>query len=300
MPAILHTAMATAPKAPTPTPTPTRQDAELFDLTAVVRAWAVNAFMAAADGRTKKDVCGGGGGVTGCLEVQLVWEDVVCWSDAPSFADSHSVRLPKSHVLFSTAYRNNTDGVQEYNFRTDRSTRSTAEIEISKGFSAHRELGVKLQLPNQILEANAGFSQEISLTKATRQCLEEEMSWGIDTRVEVQPKSAANVEVNIVEHQMTCRFAVDTRLRGRIRAVCMDGRKNNAFLMSIEADLGDVVKAYLEKPRPPSAPKLTHVRVEGSNAPKTVVITTEGRCAFRFGVKQEIEVTQIVAPYPPG
>lgn len=109
-----------------------------------------------------------------------------------------------------------------------------------------------------------------------------------------------SLKVNIVENQMTCRFAVDTRLRGRIRAVCMDGRRNNAFLMSIEADLGDVVKAYLEKPRPPSAPKLTHVRVEGSTTPKTVVVTTEGRCAFRFGVKQEVEVTQVVAPYPPG
>ncbi|VDM27505.1 unnamed protein product [Hydatigera taeniaeformis] len=109
-----------------------------------------------------------------------------------------------------------------------------------------------------------------------------------------------SLKVSIVEHQMTCRFAVDTRLRGRIRAVCMDGRKNNAFLMSIEADLGDVVKAYLEKPRPPTAPKLTHVKVEGSCTPKTVVITTEGRCAFRFGVKQEVDVTQVLTPYPPG
>lgn len=92
---------------------------------------------------------------------------------------------------------------------------------------------------------------------------------------------------------MTCRFAVDTRLRGRIRAVCMDGRKNNAFLMSIEDDLGEVVKAHLDKPRPPSAPKLTHVKVEGTSVPKTVIITTEGRCAFRFGVKQEVEVTQV-------
>lgn len=55
-----------------------------------------------------------------------------------------------------------------------------------------------LQLPNQVLEANAGFSQEISLSKATRQSLEEEMTWGIDTRVEVQPKKTANVEVRLL------------------------------------------------------------------------------------------------------
>ncbi|KAM3183731.1 hypothetical protein ACTXT7_009788 [Hymenolepis weldensis] len=153
-------------------------------------------------------------------------------------------------------------------------------------------------LPEQILEASAGFSQEISLSKATRQSVDEEMSWGIDAHVEVQPKSVANVQVNVVEHQMTCRFTVETRLCGRIRAVCMDGRKNNAFLMSIEADLGEVVKAHLDKPRPLSSPKFTHVKVEGTKTPKTVVITTEGKCAFRFGVKQEVEVTQVEAPYP--
>ncbi|KAM7533853.1 hypothetical protein Aperf_G00000113185 [Anoplocephala perfoliata] len=288
--------MATNSKTPAPT-APSRPEAELFDLITVVRAWAVDSFLAAADKKTRKRVCAGGNNV-GALHVEIIWDDIVSWSDTPAFADVYSVQLPKSHVLFNTAYRNGTDGVQEYNFRTDRSTRSTAEIEISKGFSAHREIGVKLQLPEQILEASAGFSREISLSKATRHSLDEEMSWGIDTRVEVQPKSTANVQVNVIEHQLTCRFSVDTRLRGRIRAVCLDGRKNNAFLMSIESDLGDVVKAHLAKPRPPSEPKLTNVKVEGTITPKTVVITTEGKCSFRFGVKQEVEVTQVEAPYP--
>lgn len=97
---------------------------------------------------------------------------------------------------------------------------------------------------------------------------------------------------------MTCRFTVDTRLCGRIRAICMDGRKNNAFLMSIEGDLGELVKLHLDEPRPPTSQKPTHVKVEGTTGPKTVVITTEGKCTFRFGVKQEVEVTQAESPYP--
>ncbi|VDD75401.1 unnamed protein product [Mesocestoides corti] len=267
-----------------------RKEAELFDLTAVVKAWAINSFYAAADKKQKKLK------VTE-IEFKVIWDDVVCWSEPPTFTDSHSVQLPKCHALFSTSYRNKTDGVQEYNFRTDRSTRSTAEIEITKGFTAHRELGVKFQLPNQVLEANAGFSKEISLSKTIHQCFEEEMTWGIDTRVEVQPKSTANVEVNIIEQRMTCQFAVDTRMRGRVRAICLECKRNNAFLMSIEADLGEVVKAHLDKRQPSSTPKLTNVKVE-DGTPKTVVITTEGRCAFRFGVKQDVEVNQIAAPYP--
>lgn len=68
--------------------------------------------------------------------------------------------------------------------------------------------------------------------------------------------------------------------------------------MNIEGDLAGVVEAYLKKPRPPSAPKLDHVRIEGTTTPRTVVVTTEGKCTFRFGVKQEVEVTQVQAPYP--
>lgn len=128
------------------TPTvPSRPEAELFDLIYVVRKWAINSFIKSADKKMQKQV-GITGKSTGSLEVEIVWDDVVCWSEAPNYADTHSVRLPKCHALFSTAYRNGTDGVQEYNFRTDRSTRSTMEIEISKGFNAHREVGVKLQV----------------------------------------------------------------------------------------------------------------------------------------------------------
>lgn len=150
--------MATTRKSPAPTVTPPSHDAELFDLTSVVRAWAVNAFMAAADKRTRQRVCGGAkGGNLGGLEVHVVWDDVVCWSEPPNFADTHSVRLPKCTALFNSAYRNNTNEVQEYNFRTDRSTHSTAEIEISKGFSSHREFGVKLQVCRPLVLKFAKF-----------------------------------------------------------------------------------------------------------------------------------------------
>lgn len=285
--------METTSEAPHPK-IPVKPEAELFDLIDVVRTWAINSFVESADRKTRKQVSISGKGV-GNLGVEIAWDDIAYWSEPPNYEDKKSVQLPKCHALFCTAYKNGTDGVQEYNFRTDRSTRSTAEIEITKGFNAQREIGVKLQLPEQILEASAGFSQEISLSKATRQSVDEEMSWGIDTHVEVQPKSTANVQVNVIEQEMTCRFSVITRLRGRIRAICTDRRKNNAFLMIIESDLGDVVKAHLENLRS-SAKKPTNVHVEGTS--KTVIITTEGKCAFRFGVKQVVEVTQVKAPYP--
>ncbi|VDK82676.1 unnamed protein product [Dibothriocephalus latus] len=166
-----------------------KPELELFDLTAVVTSWALNAFIATrtrAQRKVKIDD----------LEIKVNWDDVHCWSEPPQFSDSNTVTLPKSHSLFSTNFRNNTDSEQEYNFRTERATRSVAEIEISQGFTSRKEIGIKLQVPNQILEASAGFSHEISLNETSRQTVEEELNWGVDTRIVVPPHSTAEADVS--------------------------------------------------------------------------------------------------------
>ncbi len=139
------------------TPTTAHQEPELFDLTGVVRAWAINSFYAAADKKARKLKVPE-------IEFRLIWDDIVCWSEPPVFQDSNSVQLPKCHALFNSSYRNKTDGVQEYNFRTDRTTRSTAEIEISKGFTSHRELGVKLQVGGLCNIIISSFCVEVTST----------------------------------------------------------------------------------------------------------------------------------------
>ena len=135
--------MANSTKSPVPTSSSSHSIAELFDLAGVLRIWAIDTFKGAADRRSIQSC--GGNKLSG-LDVKLVWDDVLAWCDAPRFEDENSILTPKSTSLFKSAYSNNTDGVQEYNFRADRSTRSTAEIEISKGFISHREFGIKLQV----------------------------------------------------------------------------------------------------------------------------------------------------------
>ncbi|VDO84233.1 unnamed protein product [Schistosoma margrebowiei] len=51
-------------------------------------------------------------------------------------------------------------------------------------------------LPNSIMEANAGFKHEISIGSSTRQSTEEELAWGVDTRITVPPRHSAFAEVS--------------------------------------------------------------------------------------------------------
>ncbi|BHF72513.1 hypothetical protein SprV_0401558000 [Sparganum proliferum] len=268
---------------------PEKPELNLFDLAAVVKSWALNAFIATRTREQKKVKIDD-------LDIKVNWDDLHCWSEQPQFSDCSTVTLPKSHSLFSTNFRNNTDNEQEYNFRTERATRSVAEIEISQGFISKKEIGIKLQVPNQILEASAGFSNEISLNETTRQTVEEELVWGVDTRIVVPPHSTAEAEVKVLEEKMTTKFALETKMHGRIRASVLDSRHDNRHLKYIENDITSIVSEHLARPRPKGKAALTNVVVqpltEGSDQ-KVVVITTKGRCAFRFGVKQNVEVNQV-------
>ena len=37
------------------------------------------------------------------------------------------------------------------------------------------------------MEANAGFKKEMTLTNSEGETVEEEMTWGVDSQIEVQP-----------------------------------------------------------------------------------------------------------------
>ena len=47
-------------------------------------------------------------------------------------------------------------------------------------------MDVKLTTPGSILEANAGFHRELSLTEIEGQTIEEELTWAVDSQIEVR------------------------------------------------------------------------------------------------------------------
>ena len=47
-------------------------------------------------------------------------------------------------------------------------------------------MDVKLTTPCSILEANAGFSREMSLTNTRGETIDEELKWSVDSEIEVR------------------------------------------------------------------------------------------------------------------
>ncbi|VDK52714.1 unnamed protein product [Gongylonema pulchrum] len=122
--------------------------------------------------------------------------------------DTRHVRQSKSEqVLFKSTFTNSTERAQEYSFKTHRSTRSIATICIEKGVCRGMDMQLKLKTPCEIVEANAGFHNEISVMHIGENTVEEELSWGVDSTINVPPFCETVAELIILEdHQTRLHF----------------------------------------------------------------------------------------------
>ncbi|KAH9581831.1 hypothetical protein MS3_00008848 [Schistosoma haematobium] len=267
------------------------KETELFDITNQLKLWAINMYhLTATKDQKKYDPIE--------LILRILWDDIHVNNEKPEYYDNNRIKLPKSNILFSTTFKNNTDSEQEYNFHTERCTRSIIEIEIQKGVIITKELSLKLALPNSIMEANAGFKHEISIGSSTRQSTEEELAWGVDTRITVPPRHSAFAEVKIEEEEMNCCFRLKTSMYGRIRILFLDPIHDNTLIKYLEGDLGTIIQESLKSDRfkQNNHEQNSYLWTESmvNSNQRIFYIETIGKCKFRFGVHQFVEVNQKV------
>lgn len=62
---------------------------------------------------------------------------------------------------------------------------------------------LKLKTPCEVAEANAGFHNEVSVVHIGENCIEEELSWGVDSTVRVPPMCETIAQLVIIEDHHT-------------------------------------------------------------------------------------------------
>ncbi|VDL71903.1 unnamed protein product [Nippostrongylus brasiliensis] len=114
-----------------------------------------------------------------------------------------NVKAPQEEkVLFKTTFTNTTAREQEYSFKTERCTRSSSTVIIEKGVCRGMEVALKLKTPCEVVEANAGFHQEVQLNH-------------IGNCVRVPPSSETVAELVILEEQCKRDFRIENRMSGK-------------------------------------------------------------------------------------
>lgn len=248
---------------------------EMINLDEMVEDWAHEMFKATAtkdQAKIAKDA----------LSLTLNWKRAKFYHDEPVFNDQHSASKPNSQVLFKSDFLNNTESEQEYSFKTSRTTKSSCEVEYEQGYTIGQEVSFKLATPCEVFEANAGFHREITLNKQEGECVEEELTWEVDSQIRVPPRRRTEAKLVISEQQYGAKFTMNTTFKGTVVAVFTNLNDNNSFVKSLEGDLVEIFRHQISKF------KLKTFNI----ADRAVKTTIKGKCEFRFGIEQHVQLTE--------
>ena len=175
---------------------------------------------------------------------------------------------------------------------TEKTTTSTNAVEVESGFTHGVELSVTLKTPCEIFEANAGYTRETSLTNTEGQTFEEQLTWSVESTINVEPKHVAEARLVVNEKKYSGEFVIETRMRGDIYVTFTNVRDNNSFVKLVSGDIVDIIQNYMKKEsrRRGRTPEGIEVLDD------FVKMKTTGKSNFRFGVSQEVKVDQKELP----
>jgi len=143
--------------------------------------------------------------------VQFTHDDAIYEPEPPSPGAAGQSSAP--NVLFQTTFANRTDREQTYTFRAERTTRSTCSVNVEQACMTGMEVGITLTTPCQILEANAGFRREMTVVNSESETIEEEMTWSVDSQVNVLGRHIGEAKLVILEQEYEGRFTVKSHIR---------------------------------------------------------------------------------------
>lgn len=252
---------------------------DLVDLEAIIRNWAKQIFEVTKtreEAKINKKH----------LEYNINWSHVFNECREPRYTvlgvDTRYVRQSKNEqVLFKSTFTNSTEREQEYSFKTQRTTRSTATISIEKGVCRGMDMQLKLKTPCEIVEANAGFHNEISIIHIGENTVEEELTWGVDSTINVPPFCETIAELVILEDCQTRSFSVDNCISGRVVVTVTNLKENNSLVTIIEGKMADIIRGVAN-----------HSALGFSIKDDIVSYTTKGTCKFKYGVEQIVKLRE--------
>ncbi|CAD6198975.1 unnamed protein product [Caenorhabditis auriculariae] len=221
------------------------------------------------------------------LSYNINWTKLFQESSEPTYsihgARPNVISNPKDEkVLFKTTFTNTTQREQEYSFKTERATRSTSTVIIERGVCRGTEVSLKLKTPCEVVEANAGFHQEVMLNHIGENTNEEELGWGVDSTVRVPPNSETVAELVIIEDIVSRDFHIENRLSGKVLVTITNMKENNSLVTVVEGNVADIIRGMTDY----AAKGFTF---EGNQITK---YETRGTCIFRYGIEQKVRITE--------
>ena len=249
----------------------------IINLEELLENWALGHFKTKANRKQKKLLKNKN------IGVEIDWRRIRVTQDEPKYEPEppepeDAKSLPST--LFSTTYTNHAKATQVYNFSAERTSRSTCVTTIEEGVTKGHEYAIELTTPGEIMKANAGYKRELTITKSDSQTTEEELTWEVNSEINVPGGMSAMAKMVIREAEYCGKYTLKTTMKGVIRVMFLNRKDNNSMIKNTEGDLYEIMKKL-------SLPANV-ISLDGDN--KSVICKTTGMCVFKYGLKQDVEV----------
>ena len=237
---------------------------DIIDLEEVVETWAWKAYIETCSDKALnfKDT-----------RMDINWSAVSFVPEKPTYTTVENVK-PKSHVIFKSVFRNESDTEQSHSLKTERQTTATCTSSLTKGCTKGFNLGLTLAAPGDVAEASVGFEKGFSIENAKETSDQKTLTWATEGSLTVKPKSTLTAELEIIEQQYRYTFSSKVAINGRVTVSIHNRKENNNFIMSV---MGDIKEILVDT----QIPKIV---TEG----KTAYIELIGKCEFQFGIEQQL------------
>ena len=239
---------------------------EIIDLEEVVETWAWNAY---------KEACTGTPLTLANSRIDINWSAVSFVPEKPTYSTVGNVQ-PKSHVIFKSVFRNDSDTEQSHSLKTERQTTATCTSSLTKGCTKGFNVGLTLAAPGDVAEASVGFEKGFSIENAKETSDQKTLTWATEGSLTVKPKSTLTAELQIIEKQYRYTFNSKVAINGRVTVSIYNRKENNNFIMSVMGDMKEILV---------DDGKVKKIDTKG----KTAYIALDGKCEFQFGIEQQIK-----------
>lgn len=123
---------------------------------------------------------------------------------------------------------------------------------------------------------NAGFSREVEVTKTEGETIEKELVWSVDSQIKLPPQTKTNATLVVNQQEYDGRFTITTQFYGRVLVNFYNRKDNHNFLRCLEGSVHSIFKGQ------------DGFKIDN----KKVSYVSAGKCHFRFGVDQRVDLKQ--------
>ncbi|XP_074652760.1 uncharacterized protein LOC141907088 [Tubulanus polymorphus] len=184
---------------------------------------------------------------------------------------------PRTHVLFKSTFSNTTSQAQTFNMHTERRTISSVNVNVTEGFCFGQEFSLTVGLPQiDAVEASIGLYREVNFEKSANVNKEQEVTWAVDSQIVVPAQTTSVAELAIKEDEYNSKFNVKSFFRGKFY---VDFIKDNVELArAVGSNLKEIFTSD------------DGFKVDTETG--DVYFETHGVCTCRFGIDQEVKITE--------